>query len=383
MPENSMPEVSVVIPSMNEEKTIGICIEKVKRVFKENNINGEIIVADNSTDRTPEIARSLGAKVVTPDKKGYGYAYLYAFRHVKGKYIVIGDADNTYDFLEMPKLLEPLFKGEADFVIGSRFKGKILRGAMPLLHKYVGNPLLTFLLNVFFKTKVSDSHSGFRAFTREALDKMNLRCHGMEFASEMIIEAARKGLKIVEVPITYYPRAGDSKLRSFSDGWRHLKFMLMQTPKYLYYIPGFILFAVGFVLVVLMNLIHIRIGRISLGIHSMVAASFITIIGYQLIFLGLFSSAYGYQRGMIEYDRITKFIAKKIPLERGIIAGIFTFSIGFFYTLFILAKWISSGLRDLPLLNQDIFAFTLMIIGLQTVFFSFFLSMVSEGAVKV
>lgn len=382
MPENGTPEVSVVIPSMNEEETIGICIEKVKRVFKEYNINGEIIVADNSTDRTPEIARSLGAKVVTPDRKGYGYAYLYAFRHARGKYIVIGDADNTYDFLEMPKLLEPLFKGEADFVIGSRFKGKILRGAMPLLHKYVGNPLLTFLLNVFFKTKVSDSHSGFRAFTREALEKMNLRCHGMEFASEMIIEAARKGLRIVEVPITYYPRAGDSKLRSFSDGWRHLKFMLMQTPKYLYYIPGFVLFAAGLALVVLMNITHIRFGKISLGIHSMIAASCITIVGYQLIFLGLFSSAYGYQRGMIEYDRITRIIAKKIPLERGIVTGIFVFSIGFFYYLLIIVRWISSDFRDLPLLNQDVFAFTLMIIGLQTVFFSFFLSMISEGAVK-
>ncbi len=382
MPENGTPEVSVVIPSMNEEETIGICIEKVKRVFKEYNINGEIIVADNSTDRTPEIARSLGAKVVTPDRKGYGYAYLYAFRHARGKYIVIGDADNTYDFLEMPKLLEPLFKGEADFVIGSRFKGKILKGAMPLLHKYVGNPLLTFLLNVFFKTKVSDSHSGFRAFTREALEKMNLRCHGMEFASEMIIEAARKGLRIVEVPITYYPRAGDSKLRSFSDGWRHLKFMLMQTPKYLYYIPGFVLFAAGLALVVLMNITHIRFGKISLGIHSMIAASFITIVGYQLIFLGLFSSAYGYQRGMIEYDRITRIIAKKIPLERGIVTGIFVFSIGFFYYLLIIVRWISSDFRDLPLLNQDVFAFTLMIIGLQTIFFSFFLSMISEGAVK-
>ena len=382
MPENGTPEVSVVIPSMNEEETIGICIEKVKRVFKEYNINGEIIVADNSTDRTPEIARSLGAKVVTPDRKGYGYAYLYAFRHARGRYIVIGDADNTYDFLEMPKLLEPLFKGEADFVIGSRFKGKILRGAMPLLHKYVGNPLLTFLLNVFFKTKVSDSHSGFRAFTREALEKMNLRCHGMEFASEMIIEAARKGLRIVEVPITYYPRAGDSKLRSFSDGWRHLKFMLMQTPKYLYYIPGFVLFAAGLALVVLMNITHIRFGKISLGIHSMIAASCITIVGYQLIFLGLFSSAYGYQRGMIEYDRITRIIAKKIPLERGIVTGIFVFSIGFFYYLLIIVRWISSDFRDLPLLNQDVFAFTLMIIGLQTVFFSFFLSMISEGAVK-
>jgi len=376
MPE--VPEVSVVIPSMNEEDTIGICIEKINRVFREHGINGEIIVADNSTDRTPEIAKSLGAKVVVPDKKGYGYAYLYGLRYAKGKYIVIGDADDTYDFLEMPKLLEPLYSGKADFVLGSRFKGEILRGAMPWLHRYIGNPILTFLLNLFFKTGVSDSHSGFRAFTREAFEKMELRCHGMEFASEMIIEAARKGLRIVEVPIKYYPRRGDSKLKSFSDGWRHLKFMLMQTPKYLYYIPGFILFLTGFTVVVLMSFTRVRIGSITLGIHSMVAASFMAIVGYQIIFLGLFSSAYGRRKGIIGYDRITWFIVNNVPLERGILSGAFAFSLGLVYTLFMLDKWISSGMKDLPMLSQDIFAFTLMIIGLQTVFFSFFLSMIGE-----
>jgi glycosyltransferase involved in cell wall biosynthesis len=374
-----MPEVSVVIPSMNEEKTIGICIEKVNKVFRQYKIDGEIIVADNSTDRTPEIARSLGARVVTPDRRGYGYAYLYALKHVRGKYIVIGDADNTYDFLEMPKLLEPLFKGEADVVLGSRFKGQILDGAMPKLHKYIGNPVLTFLLNLFFKAGVSDAHSGFRAFTMKSLKKMNLRYHGMEFASEMIIEAVRKGLRIVEVPITYHPRLGDSKLDSFSDGWRHLRFMLMQTPKYLYYVPGFILFVTGFVLVVLMTITNVKIGNISLGIHSMIAASFLAIAGYQLLFLGLFSSAYSHLKGM--QSRMGSFIAR-IPLERGILLGILIFSIGLFYTLLILDRWVSSGFKDLPMLNQDIFAFTLMIIGLQTVFFSFFLALMNED-VKV
>ncbi len=371
-----MPEVSVVIPSMNEEDTIGICIEKVKKVFKDYNIDGEIIVADNSTDRTPEIAKSLGAKVVTPDKKGYGYAYLYGFRFAKGRYIVIGDADNTYDFLEMPKLLEPLFKDEADLVIGSRFKGEIKKGAMPWLHRYIGNPLLTFLLNLFFKAGVSDAHSGFRAFTKEALEKMDLKSHGMEFASEMIIEAVRKGLRIVEVPITYYPRAGESKLKSFSDGWRHLRFMLMQTPKYLYYIPGFILFIIGLSLVIVMSVTHVRIAGISLGIHSMILASFMAIIGFQLIFLGAFSSIYARMSG---YDSITRLIIGRFSLERGILIGIFVFSIGFFYAVLMINRWISSGFRHLPMLYQDIFAFTLMVIGLQIIFSSFYLSMISEG----
>ncbi len=221
----------------------------------------------------------------------------------------------------MPKLLEPLKRGDADLVIGSRFKGKILPGAMPWLYKYIGNPLLTWILNVLFKAGVSDAHSGFRAFTKEDLEKMDLKCHGMEFASEMIIEAVRRGLRIKEVPITYYSREGESKLSSFSDGWRHLRFMLLQTPKYLFYIPGLIMFAVGFTLIVAIFGIH-------LGIHSTIASSLLTLAGYQLIFIGLFSAVYARSLGMIEYDRITRLIAKFMSLERGLLIGIFLMSLG-------------------------------------------------------
>ncbi len=378
-----MVEVSVIIPTKNEENTIGRCIEKIKKVFKDYNIDGEIIVSDSSTDRTPEIARSLGAKVVTPDKLGYGYAYLYAFKFAKGKYIVIGDGDDTYDFLEMPKLLEPLKKGEADLVIGSRFKGKILPGAMPWLHRYIGNPILTWILNLLFKANVSDAHSGFRAFTREALEKMDLKCHGMEFASEMIIEAVRRGLRIKEVPITYYPRQGESKLSSFSDGWRHLRFMLLQTPKFLFYIPGLIMFTIGFLLTVAMAITEVRIFGIHLGIHSMIASALLALSGYQLIFIGLFSAVYARSMGMVEYDRITKLIARFMTLERGLLLGIFLTSLGFFYILLLIRHWVDSGFRSLPMLNQDIFGFTVFILGLQTIFFSFFLSLALESQNKV
>ncbi|MEM3922327.1 MAG: glycosyltransferase family 2 protein, partial [Nitrososphaerota archaeon] len=232
-------EVSVIIPTLNEEETIGICIEKVMRVFKECNIKGEIIVSDSSNDRTPEIAKSMGAIVVKPDRKGYGYAYMFAFKYAKGKYIVMGDGDDTYDFLEMPKLLEPLMNGNADLVIGSRFKGKIEKGAMPFLHRYIGNPLLTFFFNLFFKMSVSDVHCGFRAIKREALERLELKTDGMEFASEMLLEACKKGLRIEEVPINYYRRKNPvSKLRSFHDGWRHMKFMLLNAPEYLFLYPG-------------------------------------------------------------------------------------------------------------------------------------------------
>ena len=373
-----MVDVSVIIPSLNEEKSIRICIEKVKKVFREYNMDGEIIVSDNSTDRTPEIARSLGAKVITPDKRGYGYAYLYALKYARGKYIIIGDADNTYDFLEIPKLLEPLKKGEADLVIGSRFKGKILPGAMPWLHKYIGNPILTWFLNVFFKAGVSDAHSGFRAFTREALEKIKLRCHGMEFASEMIIEAVRRGLRIKEVPITYYPREGESKLSSFRDGWRHLKFMLLQTPKHLYYIPGFFMFIFGLSLVILMNLTTVRIGHVVLGVNSIIAGSLLAIVGYQVIFLGLFSSIYGHSKGYLELDRLTRFISERISLEKGATIGLAVFIAGFLYALSLIIKWIQSGFKELPEVNQSILGLTLLVIGLQTIFFSFFLSMLGE-----
>ncbi|MEM3703004.1 MAG: glycosyltransferase family 2 protein [Candidatus Bathyarchaeia archaeon] len=244
--EAGLIDVSVVIPSLNEAETISECVLKAKEAFVCCGVKGEVVVADNSEDETPEIAKSLGARVVTPDRRGYGYAYHYGIKHARGKYIVMGDADGTYDFLEMPKLLKPLLKGEADLVIGSRFKGEIKKDAMPWLHRYFGNPALTAILNLFFKAGISDAHSGFRAARREALERLNLRSNGMEYASEMVLKAAWKGLKVKEVPITYHPRKGGRpKLNSFSDGWRHLKLMLIYAPARLYLPPGLALYFSG------------------------------------------------------------------------------------------------------------------------------------------
>ena len=194
---NSVPgsdypyEVSVILPALNEEFTIGECIKKIQAVFKRNAINGEIIVADSSTDKTAAIASSLGAKIITPQAPGYGNAYLAAFRHARGRYLILGDADDTYDFSEIPKLLAPLKSG-ADFVIGSRFKGTIHKGSMAPLHRYIGNPVLTWMINAIFRTHFSDTHSGFRAITREALDRLGLKTGGMEFASEMLVMASKE-----------------------------------------------------------------------------------------------------------------------------------------------------------------------------------------------
>lgn len=372
-----MVEVSVIIPSLNEAGTIGVCIEKVKAVFRQYGIDGEIIVADNSDDDTPRIARSSGAKVVTPDRRGYGYAYLYGFKHAKGKYLVIGDADNTYDFLEMPRLLEPLMKGEADMVIGSRFRGEIKKGAMPWLHRYVGNPVLTGFLNLFFKAGVSDAHCGLRSIRKDALEKMSLRSYGMEFASEVITEAVRRKLRIKEVPVTYYPRgSSSSKLNSFSDGWRHLKFMLVYAPTYLYLLPGLVFCLFG-ALMMLLSYFRVNIGYIP-GFHSMIVGSLLVIVGYQVMFLGLFSKIYGVHVDLFDADRVTELILKHASLEKGAIIGVTIFLAGFVYSAYLVAKWVSSGFAVLPLKEEDIIAFTLLILGLQTFFNSFFLSMLSN-----
>jgi len=359
-------EVSVIIPTLNEEETIGICIEKVMRVFKECNIKGEIIVSDSSNDRTPEIARSMGAIVVKPDRKGYGYAYMFAFKYAKGKYIVMGDGDDTYDFLEMPKLLEPLRNGNADLVIGSRFKGKIEKGAMPFLHRYIGNPLLTFFFNLFFKMSVSDVHCGFRAIKREALERLELKTDGMEFASEMLLEACKKGLRIEEVPINYYRRKNPvSKLRSFHDGWRHMKFMLLNAPEYLFLYPGAAVFLAGVILIIA-SLFKIFIGYLP-GVHSMIAGSLLTIVGYQTVFFNLFAKII-----------MRKNIPKILTLEKGATIGVALLVSGILYAGILVAQWVNSGFRQLPTLEHDILAFTLIALGLQTYFSAFMLSVIAE-----
>lgn len=358
-------DVSVVIPSLNEVETIGTCIEKIKTVFSKYELEGEIIVSDNSVDDTPEIARSLGAVVVTPDRRGYGYAYLYGFKHAKGEYLVMGDADDTYDFMEMPALLEPLKKGEADFVIGTRLNERIEPGAMPWHHRWIGNPLLTGFLNQSFKTGISDAHCGFRAIKRDALEKMSLRSQGMEFASEMIIEAARVGLRIREVPVTYYRRkGGNSKLSSFSDGWRHLRFMLLYAPTYLFDYPGILLLSLG-VFLMASALLSLNIG-FAPRTNSMIAGSLLTLIGYQVFFFGAFTK-------MIQGGSLPK----SFTLERGATAAILIFALGFAWTVKLVSEFIGS--RVSPPVEQSIVGFSLMILGLQTFFSSFMLSIISMG----
>jgi len=373
-----MPEVSVVIPSLNEEKTIGNCIAKVKEVFVENHINGELIVADNSTDNTAEIARSAGATVIVPEKRGYGNAYLAALFHAKSEFMVIADSDGTYDLSELPNFLAPLMKGDADLVIGNRFGGGISKGAMPWLHRYIGNPILTMILNRLFKIEISDAHCGMRAFTREAYGKMNLRTGGMEFASEMIVEAARKNLRIKEVPIAYYPRIAPSKLHSFADGWRHLRFMMLYKPLPFLFVPGLLIFLLG----LLLTLTMLLQGNVETShMHSLIFGSILVIIGIQTISTGVFMKAYAAVHGLCEKGGFIEKLLDYHSLEKELILGAALLLIGLAMGINVLLTWINIGFGSLSEIEDAVIAMVLAAVGIQVIFTAIFLSvlLLEEG----
>lgn len=368
-------DVSVVLPCLNEEKTIGICIKKIKEVFAKEKIRGEIIVTDNgSVDRSKEIAQSEGAIVVLELQRGYGAAYLRGLREAKGRFIVIADSDNTYDFYDMPKFIDFLKKGY-DFVLGSRFKGKIQKGAMPWSHRYIGNPLLSGMCRLFFHTRLSDIHCGMRAFTQESYKKMNLRTLGMEFATEMVVAALQNGLKIAEIPINYYLRQGKSKLNPLSDAWRHIRFMLLYSPLWLYFVPGVIGFSLGLlILLLLAKGPFVFLGR-SWDIHAMVFGSLICILSYQILNLGVYAHSYAITQGFLKSEPLMVFFQRIFSLEKGTILGLLLFFTGLVINIFIFAEWFSRNLGPLYRIRESILAMTFLVIGLQTIFSSFFLSL--------
>ncbi|WP_456329574.1 glycosyltransferase family 2 protein [Archaeoglobus sp.] len=357
-------KVSVILPTKNEEKAIGAILKRCREALK--NHDYELIVVDNSTDKTPDIAEELGARVIR-NMEGYGRAYIEGLRTAEGEVVVMLDADGSYDPMEIPKLIEPIVSNKADMVIGSRFLGEIKHGAMNPIHK-LGNRLLTKLTNFFFKSSFTDVHSGMRAFRRDALEKVNLVCPGMEFASEMIIEFARKGLKIAEVPITYYPRKGKSKLNSFRDGWRHLRFMLLYSSTALFVIPSLVLLAAGVGLTAYVLLLD------PIRVHSLVLGSLLTVLGLQTLFFGVASKIYSVEVGLTSEDKITNFFSRYSVLEEGILAGLIFIAIGFGIGYWVFKIWYESGFGQLNQLSMAILSFLLMTVGAQIILNSFFIS---------
>ena len=364
-------EVSVVLPALDEEHTIGECITKIQKVFHDYDINGEIIVVDSSTDKTATIAQSLGARVIKPEKNGYGNAYLAGFKHAQGRYIVLGDSDNTYDFSELPKLLAPLKTG-ADFVIGSRFKGTIHTGAMTPLHQYIGNPVLTWMINIIFQTHYSDTHSGFRAITRDALDRLPIKTGGMEFASEMLVMASKEHMSIVEVPIDYYPRITPSKLHSFADGWRHIRFVLLMRPLPFVAIPGLVFSLVG---VLLMAFFYFQGNVESSHLHTFILGAILIMGGLQFVLTGFLIKTYSVIHGYEDNTGIITRIMSYSDLEKFLLLGSFFLFIGVLIGLNILIQWIAMDFGVLSEISTAIISLVLIISGLQIVLFAVFQSM--------
>lgn len=366
--------VSIVLPCLNEAGSVARVIAEAQQAIRDARVRGEVIVVDNgSTDGSGEAAAQAGARVVREPRRGYGAAYLAGFGAAEGDYVVMADADGSYDLGAMPAFLERLRAGD-ELVVGSRFRGTIAPGAMPWSHRYIGSPVLSGLLNVLYKTGVSDAHCGMRAFRRDALERMRLRTSGMEFASEMIVNAARAGLRIGEVPVNYRVRTGDSKLRSVPDAWRHLRFLLLYSPTHLFLVPGTLLFALGMVLLVSLLPGPLGIAGLQLDIHYMVLGALLALLGAQVITLGLYAKTLAVALRLQSMDRTLRVLRRVFSLERGLLVGVSLFAVGALVDLRIALAWLASGFGPLNEVRAALFALTAMLLGVQLAFSSLFLS---------
>ena len=383
-PSKSDTEVSVVIPCLNEANSLAICITKALESFRTAGISGEVVIADNgSTDGSQEIATQCGARAIHVAQHGYGAALRAGIRASQGAFIIMGDADASYDFGEIPNFVATWRKGN-DVVMGNRFRGGIERGAMPWHHKYIGNPGLTALLNLFFHAGIGDSHCGMRGFTRAVYDRMDLRTTGMEFASEFVIKAAQLGARISEIPITLHKdlRGRPPHLRSFRDGWRHLRFMLLYAPNWLFLLPGVSLVMAGLFLVFwLLPGPRWITARVGLDIHTMIFGIIFTLLGAQIISIGFFAKVFSYAERFDRGKKSFESSLRRFKLEYGLILGAILFVFGFAGDAYVSWKWAASGFGALSQVRQVLFYSMWLFLGVQIIFSSFFLSMlgISRG----
>jgi glycosyltransferase involved in cell wall biosynthesis len=366
-------EVSVVIPCLNEEAAIGEVVSWAWEGIDAVGRTGEVIVVDNgSTDRSAEVAENAGARVVFEPQRGYGSAYLRGLAEAEGEFIVMADGDGTYDLRQLGEFVDLLEAGD-DLVIGSRFRGRIHRGAMPAAHRWIGNPVLTKILNVFFGVRVSDAHCGLRAIRRSSVPLLELQTTGMEFASEMILKAAKRNLRVGEVPIEYHPRVGESKLNTFRDGWRHLRFMLLHSSTFLFLVPGLTLLLLGLIVMFTLAAGPIEIFGVHLYIHAMIAASTATLVGAQIVQLGVFARSYALLY-LNEHDPLMEKLWSKVRLEHGLALGTVLLLAGLGVLGGIFAHWAAGGFGALHAEHPALLGLTLVGLGVQVLFGSFFLS---------
>jgi glycosyltransferase involved in cell wall biosynthesis len=367
------PRVSVVIPCLNEAGNIEECVGAAWNALDANGITGEVVVADNgSTDGSAEIARAAGARVVHEPRRGYGSAYLAGFAAARGTYIVMADADLTYDFAEIPRFVQELDDG-AQLVMGDRMDS-IHDGAMPWLNRHVGNPALSGFLNLLYKTNVRDVHCGMRALRRDVLPLLDLNSTGMEFASEMVIRASKHRLDVREFPIEYHPRGGESKLSPMRDGWRHLRLMLVYSPTALFIVPGLLMMILG-ALVSLAVFGHLSVSGRAFYAHTLIGGSLLIIVGTQVVGLGLCGRAYGhFQLGV--RDPLFQKWDGRIRLEHGLLLGGVGVVLGLIFGAVIVGTWVQRGFGTLAEEQLAILAATAFVAGIQVFFTSFLLSLI-------
>lgn len=370
-------EISIIIPCRNEEITIGACVSKIKETLRKLSIRGEIIVIDNdSSDKSAEAAKASGAKIISEKKIGYGYAILTGLSHASGKYIVIADGDGSYDFSDIIRFILPLQSGY-DFVIGNRLKGDVIPGAMPSMHRIIGTPILSNIINVLFKTQISDCNCGMRAFTCEAMKKMKLTSSGMEIASEMILKACQAKLNIKEIPITLYPTINSRKshLRPFKDGFRHLKIILLFSPTYLFIVPSLFFITLG---ILGMSAISrmIFIFGLQLQSHFVILGGLLFILGLQMLYLGLSVKAYSYKLGTGIIEQIFIKFFSNFKIEKHIICGAVLFLLGFAANFYILIKWLKYFGHLFIMNDLAVISSTAMVTGVQVIFSSLYLSFI-------
>ncbi|MEO8136462.1 MAG: glycosyltransferase family 2 protein [Betaproteobacteria bacterium] len=380
------PMVSAVMPCLNEERTLGICIDKALGAFAAMGLQGEVVVVDNgSSDNSVEVARRHGARVVNQPIRGYGSALQTGIDSAIGEYIIIGDADDSYDWSAIEPFVNELLKGY-DLVMGNRFRGGIRQGAMPALHRYLGNPVLSFVSRLAFRVSLGDFHCGMRGFSKSAYEKIRPRTAGMEFATEMIAGAARSGLRITEIPVTLYPdkRNRPPHLRSFRDGWRHLRFIVTYAPHYLYMIPGASMLAIGTFLQLLLFNGPLQLGKLYMGIHFLALGGLLILIGFNVLSMGVLAKLIVAHRYPLAMGGKMITLLRLFNLERALIVGAFLFAGGLSFAAMIFWVWLKRAGGSMEDTVHPVFvAGHLMVMGVNVMFFAFVLHLaISERDVE-